>query len=358
MRHLRLLLLFLLTLASIQMMAQRTIALRQHKLQPDQVPPANYSGICRISGDTYALVSDQEKEDGFYLMSISMDSETGKITDARRIGYRSSPSKKVDKAGMSVRDLEGIAYHPITNTFFLGGEGDEEVLEYDSLGCPTGRRLDMPQVFGIDNIRVNLGIESLTYNNATHRFWTTTESTLKSDGETADKNNPTVRNRLRLKSFNDNLLREQQFAYLMEAPICATMGKHPKTLIHGVSDICALDDGRLIVMEREIYVSKKNMNNYVNVRLFMVDPSTSHSIDERTPLSQQSPSVFMQKKELCAFKTKGSITRRNIANYEGICLGPKLNDGRQTLLLINDTQNGMTKHGIRLKEYIKVIILE
>ncbi|MBR3454475.1 MAG: esterase-like activity of phytase family protein [Bacteroidaceae bacterium] len=358
MRHLRVLLLFLLTLATIQMMAQRTIVLRQHKLQPDQVPPANYSGICRISGDTYALVSDQEKEDGFYLMSISMDSEAGKITDARRIGYRSSPSKKVDKSGMSVRDLEGIAYHPSTSTFFLGGEGDEEVLEYDSLGRPTGRRLDMPQAFNVENIRVNLGIESLTYNKETHRFWTTTESTLKSDGEMADANHSTVRNRLRLLSFNDNLKCDRQFAYIMEAPLCANKGKHPKTLIHGVSDLCALDDGRLVVMEREIYVSKKNLNNYVNVRLFMVDPSTSQSVDEGTPLSQQPASVFMQKTELCAFKTKGNITRRNIANYEGMCMGPKLNDGRQTLLLINDTQNGMTKHGIRLKEYIKVIILE
>ena len=291
-------------------------------------------------------------------MDISMDLQTGKITNVRRTGYRNSPSKKLDRQGMSIRDLEGIAYYPGTNTFFLAGEGDEEVLEYDSLGLPTGRKLDMPQSFGIDNIRTNLGIESLTYNNVTRQFWTTTESTLKSDGEMADKNNPSVRNRLRFQSFNADLSRGQQFAYMMEIPICAKNGKRPKTLLHGVSDICALDDGRLIVMEREIYVSKKNMNNYVNIRLFMVNPSTSQSIDEHTPLSQQPVSNFMKKTELCSFKTKGNITRRNIANYEGICLGPKLNDGRQTLLLINDTQNGMTRHGIRLKEYIKVLILE
>ena len=51
------------------------------------------------------------------------------------------------------------------------------------------------------------------------------------------------------------------------------------------------------------------------------------------------------------------IGQLNYANYEGMCLGPKLNDGRQTLILINDSQAGAGNSLYRLKDYIKIIIL-
>ena len=355
MRPLLLCTLFFITLSS---QAQHITPLKQHKLNKVDVPPSNYSGICRVSDVTYALVSDQESEDGFYLMDIHMDLKSGKLKRVHRKGYFSSPAKSKDRQGMSERDLEGIAYVDQTNSMFLGGEGDEEILEYDINGMATGRKLNMPSCFSVNNIRPNLGIESLSYNQQTHLFWTTTESTLKSDGPTADKNHPNVRNRLRIQSFGDDLNPKAQYAYMMELPLAASSGKQPSYLLHGVSDVCALDDGRLIVMEREIYTSRKRLNNYVNIRLFIVNPKASRAVDTNTPLSHQADDMFMQKKELYSFKTKANLSRRNLANYEGICLGPRLNDGRQTLLLINDTQDGMTRHGIRLKEYIKVLIIE
>lgn len=338
--------------------AQRITPLKQFKLKKQEVPPANYSGIWRVSDDTYALVSDQEAEDGFFLMDIQIDRKSGKVIEARRTSYHSTPAKTKDKLGKSERDLEGIAYSQHSGTFFLGGEGDEEILEYDASGVPTGRGLKMPICFSTNNIRPNLGIESLSYNPETHLFWTTTESTLKSDGPSADINHANVRNRLRLQSFGDDLNPQTQYAYMMEVPMCSSSAKKIGFLLHGVSDICALDDGRLIVMEREIYSSKKKLNNYVNIRLFVVNPQLSRPVDSATPLPQLTDDMFMQKEEICHFRTKATISRMNLANYEGMCLGPRLLDGRQTLLLINDTQEGMTRHGIRLKEYIKVLILE
>lgn len=347
----------LLSVATLPLMAQQAIPLRQFKLDQNKIPPANYSGICRVDSNVYAVVSDKEKDDGFYLMSIDIDTKTGKVRNAQRMGFYGSPANKKDRNGMSTRDIEGITYRPSSKTFFLGGEGDQQVLEYDAMGYPTGLKLDMPPEMGIKEIRSNLGIESLTYNPNTQLFWTTTESTLKKDGLATDKNNPENKNRLRIQCFHDNLKCGPQYAYMMESPICGTKGRKSKALHHGVSELCALDDGCIVVMERETYVSKKNLNNYVNIRLFVINPTNEQPINKDIPLSQLPQTAFMQKTEICAFKTKTNLTRRNIANYEGMCLGPKLDDGRQTLILINDTQNGMTKFGIRLKEYIKVIIL-
>ena len=112
--------------------AQRITPLKQFKLKKQEVPPANYSGIWRVSDDTYALVSDQEAEDGFFLMDIHIDRKSGKVIEARRTSYHSTPAKTKDKLGKSERDLEGIAYSKHSETFFLGGEGDEEILEYDA----------------------------------------------------------------------------------------------------------------------------------------------------------------------------------------------------------------------------------
>ena len=65
------------------------------------------------------------------------------------------------------------------------------------------------------------------------------------------------------------------------------------------------------------------------------------------------------KKELVtSFRTHIRIGQINYANYEGMCLGPKLRDGRQTIILINDSQNRMSKMMIRLKDYLKLIILD
>ena len=61
-------------------------------------------------------------------------------------------------------------------------------------------------------------------------------------------------------------------------------------------------------------------------------------------------SAVLPKRLLVEFTTRAS----NLANYEGMCLGPMLKDGRKTLILIADSQggyNGLTR------EYLKVIIL-
>ena len=40
-----------------------------------------------------------------------------------------------------------------------------------------------------------------------------------------------------------------------------------------------------------------------------------------------------------------------------MCLGRKLNDGRQTIILISDSQDGAGNIIYRLKDYLKVIVI-
>ena len=58
---------------------------------------------------------------------------------------------------------------------------------------------------------------------------------------------------------------------------------------------------------------------------------------------------LLRKSLLCTFTT-GAL---NLANFEGMCLGPVLPDGRRTLVLIADSQKGS---GGLTNEYVKVIL--
>ena len=314
-------------LAPLALMAQEVTLLKQRAF-PKTVSAGNYSGITWLGGSRYAVVNDKSPTAGFYLMTIETDSLTGALLAVREDTFLT--------CGLPNRDEEGICYMPQTQTVFVSGEDDQEILEYNLQGQLTGRKLNIPEVF--KTAYSNGGFEALTYQVATQRFWTTSENTLKADGQ-----KPTVKrkiaNRLRLQSFGDDLQPKEQYWYETDS---AVTRKHKGRSILGVSGLAALDDGRIVVLEREMYFPKKQIGSYSLVKLYLVDPS------------QQQPGEVLQKTLLAEFRTKVNLTRRNFANFEGICVGPRLADGRQLLVLVCDSQNQY--RGV-MKDWFKTVIL-
>lgn len=309
------------------LMAQEVTVMKQRKF-PKTVSAGNYSGITWLGGSRYAIANDKSPTAGFYLMTIDIDSITGELSSVREDTFLTS--------GLPNRDEEGICYLPHTQTVFVSGEKDQEILEYNLQGQLTGRKLNIPEIF--KSCYSNGGFEALTYQAQTHLFWTTTEFTLKTDGE-----KPTIerkiKNRLRLQSFGDDLQPKEQYWYETDSTM---IHKEKGRIILGVSGLTALEDGRIVVLERELYFPKKQIGSFCIVRLYLVDPS------------QHQPGEVLSKTLLTEFKTKFNLTRRNFANYEGICLGPKLSDGRQVLILICDSQN---QHRGVMRDWFKTIIL-
>ena len=322
--------------------------LRQRSMKRWGVAPANYSGITPLGGNRYALVSDKEATDGFYTVQILQDPETGKVVEVIPEGYHANP------AGTAVRDCEGIAYFPPSGTLFISGEGDQQILEYQQNGLPTGRRLNIPSEFATDKIYSNLGFEALAYSAETHRFWTITEAPLRADGVPNSPSQTEQQNYLRLQCFGDDLQPVAQYAYRMDLAKSAKAGR---THCHGVPALCALPDGRLLVLEREVRISPNYLSSHVECKVFLINPLESHQIDCFTNFSRLDPNHFMIKTLVANFKTRLTTVQHTFANYEGMCLGARLNDGTQTLLLINDSQAGMGKGPIKLKDYIKVVKL-
>ncbi|WP_288286303.1 esterase-like activity of phytase family protein [uncultured Prevotella sp.] len=254
------------------------------------LPAGNYSGITALGNNRYAVVSDKSETEGFFILHIETDSAKGCITSLENEGFQSS--------GLPNRDIEGICYRPTTNTVFISGEKDNEVYEYTLDGKRTGQRLEMPDIF--KKAGHNYGLESLTYDRKRHLFYTTSERVLKGDSL------------LRIQSFSDNLKPGFCYYYKPDEPISK---KH----FYGVSELCALEDGRLLVLERQIHVPKLKLGASTIIRIY-----------ETTPTDKP----ILEKRLVKEFRTRLSLTSRKFANYEGLC---EIQGNR--LLLIADSQN-------------------
>lgn len=319
------------------------------------VRPANFSGITRISDNRYAVVDDKEYIDGFMFLDIDLDLHSGKILDVQYSepsGFAERKATIADPKSV-YRDCEGIAFCPQTGTVFISGEADQRIAEYNLEGYPTGRELTIPNYMQVKDIEENYGFEALTYSPETQIFWTTTEATLLRDGVRSSLKNREVNNLLRIQSFGIDLQPAKMYAYKMDKlEAKAKVANH----VHGVPSMLATPDGRLIVMEREACIPRRYFGSFCTIKLYEVNPAEGHEITGETSLAELPEDAFLVKKLLCQFTTHVNYIW-NFANYEGMCFGPTLDDGRQTILLICDSQGGHGNTVYHLKDWMKVIIL-
>ena len=323
------LLLLLLPLLPVAAFAQTDggngVTVHKQRAFATTIPAGNYSGITWLGGNRYAVVNDKSAESGFHLFTIDIDSVTGAILHAAEHGFRSS--------GYPNRDEEGIAFFPQDSTVFISGEQDNQVLEFTLDGQRTGRSLKMPDVF--QRAKKNKGLEALTYDPVSGRFFTISEKPLKGDSLS------------RLQSFGNDLQPVSQWLYQMDAP---TPEEREGSHTLGVPALAALPDGRLIVMEREVFRPKKNIGAYVRNTLYVVNPLHSSLPSSR----EEQGDGCLEKHLLTTFKTKINLTARSFANYEGMCLGPTLTNGRHVLVLVSDSQNQYKGY---LKDWLKTVVL-
>lgn len=340
-------------LFTLSSFAQQVKICGQTKLNKWGIAPGNYSGISHVRENLYAIVDDKDPVDGFKLLSLDIDRENGKILNAS-LSEPDGMKERRAKGENTKRDCEGVAYFPEKNTVFVSGEEEQRILEYTIEGRLTGRELAIPSIMQRNKIVSNLGFEALTYNDEQKRFWTTTESTLPADGKQSSPHNPLIHNRLRFVSFDNTLKHVESYVYQMD--LLKAKNKSA-TSLYGVPSLLALDDGRIIVMEREGCFPKQQYGSWVRIKLYIVNPKLSEPVSLDTPMARVGDDSVMSKELICEFVTRLRLGSMNLSNYEGMCLGPKLNDGRQTLILIADSQNGMGNWMYHIKDHIRIVIL-
>ena len=231
---------------------------------PMKVPAGNYSGITPVGGNEYAVVSDKSATDGFFVFRIDVDSVSGEIKDVTNLGFKGDSLRNAD--------CEAVAYVPSTGTFFISRESDNVIGEYTADGKATGRSLNIPDDY--KKCVGNYGFESLAYDEEAHLFWTINESTMNGDGECATSLNK-VRNVLRLQAFDEKLQPVKQYAYRMDEPMA---NKKSSNYAMGVSELTALGDGRLLVLEREFFVPMLKIGAFAQCKLYEIVPEDAEPL--------------------------------------------------------------------------------
>ena len=228
------------------------------------------------------------------------------------------------------------------------GEADNRVVEYNLDGNITARELELPSGVG------NGGYESLAYDTCRQMLWTCTEEPFTNDVALSYSNSENAFSGalLRLQAYDRFLKFIGQWPYVTDAP---TADKSiARNYASGVSELLVCGDSTLLVMERECFVPHSKIGAWVKNKIYKVKMSQmyreGHS-DVQDILSLDTP---VEKELLYSWKTSLTLLKRSFANYEGMCLGPKLVDGSQVLLLVSDSQN--QAHGV-LRDWFRSIII-
>lgn len=288
--------------------AQDVKVVRQQSLKRYGIPPGNYSGITHIGGNRYA-VCDDKSLGGFYVWEIDIDPVSGKVRRVANLGFRGSN----DTVG---RDLEGVAYVPDLQTVFMASEADSHIYAYTSDGALKPEKSEAL----LSRKPQNSGLEGLSYDAHRQCLWA------------AEENDGT--GHCLIKAISTQLTPCDEFTYTLDPPMVRHKGL---AYAYGISAICATDDGRLLILEREAFVPQKKIGAWCCSKLYAVNPET------------------MSDKHLVAtWRTRLNLTARSWANYEGMCLGPRLQDGRRVVILISDSQN---RYGGVLKDCIRTVLL-
>ena len=305
------------------------------------------SGIDYQNG-RYVIVSDDSKAPRYYDVSINIVSDSlGGITF-------NSVTKLSDTS--HYYDLESILVE--SDKLILSSEGhirsakDPSIFRYDSQ-AHTYDFFALPTYFkanGEQRPRTNGVFEGLARSADGKGYWTITELPLEKDGmaPTFDKADSPVR----MTYFDKKNRRPiKQFVYELDR-----VAKEPKEAfaVNGVTDLLALDDDRLLVIERSYSSGQGADSNDIKLYEVSIKKATNTLEFEQLMDSSYTP---MTKKLIFDFNSvRTELTKNTIDNVEGLCYGPVLENGKSSLLLIVD--NDFNSQGNRLNQLLLMQINE
>ena len=348
------------------------------KAFPKTVAAGNYSGIAHLHDDIYAVVSDKSDSALYFNFRIQVNPKTGELEQVENLGFIERTDGTLND-GKPWQGLEkGFDHEAIVkvsdSTLVIASEGYCRLKEYPILPISADTAtVGYPQNlwesrWPSSEFYPNYNFESLAFDSVHQYLWTIPESTLRKDGQPATPQNG-LTNQLRLmrldwgkmkenpnkEAYNEQVSSKKDsrymmtYAYQMDQP---STHKKADIYVMGVSELCALPDGQLLVLEREAFIPKIKIGAFCKCKLYLINPLNSEEFSMKEKFSSDTP--FLKKRLLTEWKTGLSLSKRSFANYEGMCLGPKLEDGSQVVILLSDSQD---QYAGVLKDWFKTIVI-
>ena len=275
---------------------------------------SDLSAITWIRDNQFFVVSN--RVNGLFPLTLNVDAKTGKLSDAE---FGKKIRVKTDET-----DFEGLVYLRGKDRFYVSTEARNRIVGF-AIEDDATFSVEVPRIFR--EARHNKGLESLAWSEARSEMWTANEDTLECDGADSGRKKGAL---VRLQKFDAKFQPAAQFAYRTE-PSLIRVG-HQGT---GVTDMVISPNGDLLVLERVLTVG-------FCVRIFRVEFDGATDIAKVESL-KDAEDVVPVKKHLLFEKLTGAF------NFEGITIGPKLDDGSYSLVLVADNGSGSTHQFMPLR---------
>lgn len=348
------------------------------KAFPKTVAAGNYSGIAHLHDDIYAVVSDKSDSALYFNFRILVNPKTGELEQVENLGFTERTDGTLNDGKPWLGQEKGFDHEAIVkvsdSTLVIASEGCCRLKEYPILpisadAAKVGYQQNLWESrWPSSDFYPNYNFESLAFDSVRQYLWTIPESTLRKDGQPATPQNG-LANQLRLMRLDWGKMKENRnkeeyseqvsskkdsrymtpYAYQMDQP---STHKKADIYVMGVSELCALPDGQLLVLEREAFIPKIKIGAFCKCKLYLINPLNSEEFSMKENFSSDTP--FLKKRLLAEWKTGLSLSKRSFANYEGMCLGPKLEDGSQVVILLSDSQD---QYAGVLKDWFKTIVI-
>jgi endonuclease/exonuclease/phosphatase family metal-dependent hydrolase len=305
-------------------------------LEVDRTRVGGLSGLTYDPGcDLFYAISDDRGSlapPRFYTLKIRFDGEDVEATVLGATLLRDADGAPFARGDI---DPEALAL-TAGGTLFLASEGvphrgiDPLVGRFGLGGSLNGTqglpKHFLPDADGTRGVRDNLGFEGLAVSPDGSRLFAAAENALLQDGPAADLDlgSPTRLLEIELSSGRPVAEYLYEVGSVPDEPRPATAFR-----TNGISEILALDNERLLVLERSFSVGVGN-----TVRIYLVNLQGAADIRDIDSLSDMDdPKPAPLAKVLVADIGELGVEPDNI---EGMALGPDLDDGRRLLVLISD----------------------
>lgn len=296
--------------------------------------PESLSGITYVGGNRFWAVADDGTgaEGGLYECTIDLGPEGTNVAS-----FSICSTNERVRLG-SASDLEGCAYDPATGWVWASDEGGRNVRAYDpATGAQVGG-VHVPYI--LTTHPGNFGFEALSMRGDGLALWTCNEEALVGDGARSSHAAGTT---VRLAKYSrptvrDEFALEAMFPYTTDPWTYANDFRGKARC--GVAGLCALPDGSLLVLERELSFDDKMLFGIPYIfrlgwRVYRV-ARPEGATDVKGFESLQDGAAWTGVEKTLLAEGDGA------SNCEGICLGPRLADGRLSVLLISDAGDGLS----------------
>jgi hypothetical protein len=192
-------------------------------------------------------------------------------------------------------------------------------------------------------VRANTAFESLTLVPGADRLFTATESPLVQDGEPASFDRGAPVRILEYARRRGTYEPAREFVYMLESIVRESYA--PGTAINGLVELIATSDHDLLALERSYVAEKEQKDAGVNrIRVFRVSLAGATDVSALDSLANATVTPVSKTLVLDLSQVTGlSPELAQLENFEAMAFGPRLADGRPTLVLASDDNFSATQ---------------